>query len=273
MYDVSLSNHVLSSGAALCDGKDDQQAGLARPSKLHKKKRKKKSRIEESVKYESDECDAKLSDAEEQLKQMELSERVTFNGGSKSTKRKRKKGKDHGTPLKKSLSGTPVRNSLIAAVDEKQIDDVMIEGSSPMQQKGSQKKKRLNDGLSTSVEPVRDDYHDEVEFLSNDDDVLTSERLKQSSQVALDNSSQSKFSEEADDHLNSEEDTADTQQDAVSDREGSDGDDVMPLVPLRHEGKSLSVKEKVTVQRQLPQWITEAEIIPDDIIDHSMLVG
>ena len=261
---------------SLCDGKDDQQAGLARSSKLHKKKRKKKSRIEESVKYESDECNVKLNDAEEQLKQMELSESVTLNGGSKSTKRKRKKDKDHGTPLKKSLSGTPVRNSLIAAVDEKQIDDVMIEGSSPMQQKGSQKKKRLNDGLSTSVEPVRDDYHDEVEFLSNDDDVLMSERLKQSSQVsddALDNSSQSKLSEEADDHLNSEEDTAETQQDAVSDHEGSDGDDVMPLMPLRHEGKSPSVKEKVTVQRQLPQWITEAEIIPDDIIDHSMLVG
>ena len=44
-----------------------------------------------------------------------------------------------------------------------------------------------------------------------------------------------------------------------------------PLMPLRYDGKNVAAtrEKKQSVRRQLPKWIVDADIIPDDIIEQS----
>lgn len=225
-------------GTALAD--DTNEVDLIREMKSHKRKRKKKSRQAEV--QETDDDNVTLSDTEEQMKQLKVSDHETdsLNTDSKSSKRKKIRGTDKGSPLEDSY------NTMTDSADDEEIDE--MEGSIPMKKKKHQKKKHLDD-----VEPLACDDDEEQATQLYDAGIVDGDEFGQSDQGSDVIVSQSEGEGE---------DIMDTQTIEVV-----EGDETVPLMPLGHGGKT--AKEKKTVQRQLPQWITEADIIPDDIIEQS----
>ena len=230
---------VLLSGAALSD--EANEVDLIRTTKLHKKKRKKNLKSVQAEEIdEVDERKVTLSDTEEQMKQLKLSERASLKSGSKSSKRKKKRGSDKSSPLK------DLCNAMANSDGEK------MEESIPVKKKGHQKKRHHQSDEPTSID---DNHLEQATLLSDDDQVrrLDGDDSDQSDQESDVHVSQSDGLPEGQD--TSQEDMADTNEAALS------------LMPLGHGGTI--AKEKKTVQRQLPQWITEADIIQDDIVEQS----
>ena len=222
-------------GTALTD--DTNEVDRIRETKLHKRKRKKKSRQAEV--QETDDNKVTLSDTEEQMKQLTVSEVDYQKTDSKSGKRKKKRSLDKSSPLKDSY------NAMVASADGREIDE--MEDSTHMKKKKHQKK--------MYVEPTA--YYDYEEQATQlyDAEIVDGEfsQRDQGSDVIVSHSEGEGASQE---------DIMDTQTTEVI-----EDDQTVPLMPLGHGGKT--AKEKKTVQRQLPQWITEADIIPDDITEQS----
>lgn len=231
-------------GAALAD--DTNEVDHIRE---HKKKRKKKSR--QAKVQETDDSKVILSDAEEQMKELKLSsdcEADFLKADSKSsTKRKKKmRGTDIGSPLKDSQSMVS-DNAGSEWIDEMEV-------STPLKKK--KHRKRKHDHSDIDAEPTICDDHPEHETQFNDAGIVVDVgEFVQSDQESGGVSLQSE-GEDA-----SQEDIVDTQ--AIEDVDVT----TVSLMPLGHAAQM--AREKKTVQRQLPQWINEADIIPDDIIEQS----
>ena len=203
---------------------------------MHKKKRRKKKLQADTEKQETDEIGetkVNLSDTEEQMKQLKLSEKVKKNG-AKSKKLER--GSDTEiSPLK-------------ACSDDEHSDEIEMEDSVLAKKKRYRKRRHLDDYQSD--EPMS---YDEQSTLLHDDKTQDNDELNWSGQESDFIVAKSSLSE------GSQGDMVDTQ--------NAEGDEVVPLMPLGHREKM--AREGKTVQRRLPQWITAADIIPDDIAEQS----
>ena len=245
-------------GAAQCDKDEQDIADLTSPvTKVHKKKRKKKTQTERrDGGSETEECIVTLSDAEEELKQMKLSDGSTIKSVSKRKKKKKERRDVEGgesSPLKDLQCNASM-------ADDRQTDSAETKAETKPNKKKKKKKKHLDDdhGSTAMAEPECDNC-------------LDVDAIDQSNKEEVDNGkmsdSQSQLSREE------EEEESCLQEDAEETvTNGDDKIDVEPLLmPLVHEGKSMAVtkEKKQSVRRQLPQWIVEADIFPDDIIEKS----
>ena len=254
-------------GAAQC-GKDNEDiADLTSPvTKVHKKKRKKKTRIERGDGgSETEECKVTLSDAEEELKQMKLSDGSTLKSVSKRKKKKEKERRDveggESLPLKDLQCSASM-------ADDRQTGSAETKAETETNKKKKKKnKKHLDDdhGATAMAEPECDNCLDVDTLDQNNKEGLDNAKMSDSQ------SQQSREEEEEEEEREEEESCL--QEDAEETvANGDDKTDVEPLLmPLVHEGKSVAVtkEKKQIVKRQLPQWIVEADIIPDDIIEQS----
>ena len=209
-----------------------------------KKKRKKKPQVE--ALDETSENEVILSDAEEKMKQLNLSTVASPNLEFTPSKRKKKCGGPDET--------LPVKNPVSISGDEQsdEMEDITI----PAKKKKRQKTKHLDDSLTIESKAFdkHEAEHTSILHADGDDFDLQS---GQESDVIL---SQSSLSErECEEAIDSQ---------AVEDTDLK----TVPLVPLGHGGGKVA-KEKTAVQRQLPQWITEADVIPDDISEQSRQVN
>ena len=178
------------------------------------------------------------------MKQLKVSDHETesLKIGSKSSKRKKKRGIDKSTPLK----------DLCNAMAADSADEMVISAS--LKKKKHRKKKHLDD-----TEPAV--YDDDLERTTQlyDEEIVDGNELSQSDQGSEVVLSQSQSEGEG---TASQEDIVETQTIEVT-----EGEEAVPLIPLGHT--AMVAKERKKVQRQLPQWITEADIIPEDIAEQS----
>ena len=255
----------------------DEQAGdsddVVSASKIHKKRKKKRKKELQSLHVETlgesstaEECEASVNEAEEELKELNLrdeslSDETALKRDSKPKKKKKKRKRDGIEPQEDVCSGNSV---------EKLLDtvEIAVDDKAPKKRK-SKKKKRSHDDhetvthddqLNADLQSTADPQHHEV---SKDKNPLTKS-------PATDIAPSSGDSDVVVDELMEEmhvatELTQEEQETVSSDHEVAD--DVKPLMPL---GRAPSkTKAKKSVQRQLPQWITEADIIQDDITEQS----
>ena len=201
---------------------------------------------------ETDDGKVTLSDAEEQLKQLKVSgdqETDSLKTDSKSSKRKKK---TRGRTNKSSPSNDP----MVDSIDGEYVDEMEI--STPLKRKKRRKKeKHLYDHQEISAEPKANVDHPEQATLLCDAEVVDIDefgRNDQGSDAILSQSEREGASAHEDDII--------TDAQVVE-----DGEVVVPLMPLGHG--EMMARERKAVQRQLPQWITEAEIIGDDITQQS----
>lgn len=261
----------------MCNDEDKQNVDLARPTDSHKKKKRKKTSIKKESKSGSEEVDSEckvtLNDAEEELKELKLTDVPTSEGHSKSRKRKRR-GKD-GDPSSHLL--TDVSDALTVTDKREMVGAWMKLETNVVKKKMKRKTKRKKhsegddddgcDDTVATVEPTCDDSpldksHQDVDRQSDQEDSDYAEL-----NVSLSYLSSSGEQEDSSQVDTREEKNGDSESEIVAE---SNDTMQLPLVPLGYkERDKAAVKEKRTVQRQLPQWITEADIISDDIIEQS----
>ena len=231
---MKLDYPLIFLGTVLSD--EANETDLIRATTFHKKKRKKKSQPEEV--QEKDEGKVTLSDTEERMKQLKVSDHETESPktASKSSKRKKKRGTEKSSPLK----------DLCNAMAADSADEMDV--STPVKKRKHRKKKHLDDIESTAC-----DDHLERTIQLYSEEIVDGIELGRRSEVVVSLS---------EGEGGSQEDIMDTQTIEVT-----EGDEAVPLMLLGHAGEM--AKEKKTVQRQLPQWIIEADIIPDDIAEQS----
>ena len=225
-------------GAALTD--NTNEVCLNGETKSHKKKRKKRSRQAEV--QETDDSKVTLSDTEEQMKQLKVSGDETESLKTGSSKRKKMRGVDRGSSLKDSVADS---------ADGEQVDKMDVSTPSPLKKKKRQKRKHLGD--HPDIETARDDHPEQATQFCDAKIVDVDESVQgdQGSGVVP---------RSLGEHASQEDNTMDT-------HTIEEGDVALPLTPLGHTEKM--TREKKTVQRQLPQWITEADVIPDNISEES----
>ena len=131
-------------GAALTD--DTNEVCLIGETKSHKKKRKKKSRQAEV--QETDDSKVTLSDAEEQMKQLKVSDDETE---SLKTKRKKLRGID--------IKGSSLKDSVADSADGEQVDKMDV-STPPLKKKKCQKRKHLGD--RPDIKTARDDHPEQA---------------------------------------------------------------------------------------------------------------
>lgn len=221
--------------------------------KLHKRKRKKKFRQAEVP--EIDDSKVTLSDTEAHMKHLKVSddqETVNLKTDSKSSKRKKKMRSC--TDSKDSS----MKNSMADGVNGEHVDE--METCTPLKKKKLRKKKKhlLDDhpDIGTAEPTTRDDHPEEATQFRDAEIVNIDEFVgsDQGSDVIVSQS-------EGEDAL---------QEDIVMDAQAVEDGDSEVVVPLTPLGRAEAMaRERKVVQRQLPQWITEAEIIADDITEQS----
>ena len=239
-------------------------------SKSHKKKRKRKSHVETG--NSSDEgykCNATLSDAADELKQLKLSDGSTAKSSSKP--RKKRKGSAY---LEAAMT---ISNDRRSSADDAGVKEEIDFVKQTKRRKRNKQKcfDNLVETLSIddlhleSSGEIGQDHHDKHTHGSSIGEADVSQEMAPNVQAKVLSDHTSVEDEELDESEEMATDLQETTAESV-DGEVIGGDDVMPLMPLGHERKSTSVsKEKKTVQRHLPQWITDADVIPDDIIEQS----
>ena len=231
------------------------------------------------------ECKMTLSDAEEEMKQMKLSDEPTLKSESKqmkkTKKRKKKNGQDQKTPLKEVVTVSDNAGT---------GDDQDLKNSIEQKKKKKRKKKHFDDPVSATETTSNDDLQFErctdVDQFSGAQDfdgeyfhrscksaveqLLSHEMTGNVEDEVLSNLSPME-GEEKDGYKDTIGSLEETMTESV-DQTVTEGDQMMSLMPLGREGKSMSSMaegKKKSVRRQLPEWITDADIIPDDIIEQS----
>jgi hypothetical protein len=236
-------------GTALAD--DTNEVGLTGETKS-RDKRKRKKKFRQAEVSEIDDSNVTLGDAEEHMKQLKVSddqETDNLKTDSKSSKRKKMRSCTDKGPLMKT--------SMADSVDGEHVDE--METCTPLKKKKHRKKKKhlLDDhqDISAAESTTRDDHPEEATQF-HDAEIVNVDEF-----VGSDQGSDAVVSQSEGEGA-SQEDTMDAQ--AVED---GDSEVVIPLTPL---GRAETMaRERKVVRRQLPQWITEAEIIADDITEQS----
>ena len=233
-------------GSALI-GDDDEVSLTGREAKSLKRKRKKKYRKAKT--QETDDGKVTLSDAEEQMKQLKVSgdqETDSLKTDSKSSKRKKK-------TRGRTDKGSPRKDPMADSIDVEYVDEMEI--STPLKKKKRHKKeKHLDDHQEISAEPTANVDHSEQATLLCDAEIVDVDEFDWNGQGS-------------DAIISQSEGEGASQEDIMDAQAVEDGEVVVPLMPLGH-GETMA-RERKAVQRQLPQWITEAQIIADDITQQS----
>lgn len=225
-------------GSALAG--DNGEVGLTREAKRKRKKKSQQAKVQETG-----DDKVTLSDTEEQMKQLKVSEIDSLKTDSKSSKRK-KKTRGHAD------KGSPKKDSMRESVDGECVDEMEV--STPLKKKKHQKKeKHFGDHQEINAEPTASDDHPEQATLLCDAEIVDVDEFVRNDQGS--------------DAIISQSEGEGGSQEDMDAEDGKDGEVVVPLMPLGH-GETMA-RERKAVQRQLPQWITEAEIIPDDITEQS----
>lgn len=209
-----------------------------------KKKRKKKMQLEAKGGSSADECEVVMDDAREELKQLKLCDEASLQSDTKQKKKKKKKEK-------KRDQGKLQMDTCNTVEDERWTDstEMIVE----TKKRKSKKKKQCLDDDERAAELADSDLPSDAQVSEEIGNRLS------------DSSSEVEEKEEAMEDFVGAKHTQEEQEIAGS-HEATD--DVIPLTPLSG-GHQVVAKERKSVQRQLPRWITEADIIQDDIIEQS----
>lgn len=270
----------------MCDGKDEPlTSDIEKPSKSHKKKRKRKSH-EQAVRdsdSEAYECKMTVSSAEEEMKLMNLSDESTLKSESKEMKKKKKKKKN------RQDEKTPLKDSVTVSDDAGAGDDQDHMNFPEQRKKKKRNKQHVDDPVITTETASSDDLQFEKstdgdhfsaaqdfdsDYFHSSCNSAEEHRISHEITVTVEGEALSNLSSMEEEEQSRYEETIGKLEKTTTesvDQKVTGGEETIQLMPLGLERKSTSsmVKEKKTVRRQLPEWITDADIIPDDIIEQS----